>query len=253
MRYHITIGVTGIVSIILFSCNLKKSYYYNDGDKEEVVEASSDSEAYLTAFRKFQISKKVNDDMTKTMGQSYRVLSTNFILYNNKHEDITYKVTFENRDSLESEIVKDITSLPNSIQRTVDEIREEKHGVGARYDTGGLYLAPVKVLSAKFVEEEYSNYKNVRLSFKNTSNKKISAIRFKWYGENAFNEPADMTGIVDGWGSGFIDDGLRAGSTDYATWNVYSKDGKKILIAYPYEVAFDDGTKWELGASTISN
>lgn len=252
MKTYFKVGITFIFSTILFSCSTKKQYYYQAGDKEEIIEAYSDSQAYLAAFNKFEIAKKVHSDMIITYGHSYRDLPANFTLYNNKHEDITYTVVFQNRDSLENKIVTDIRELPNSIQKTVDAVREEQHGIGARYDTGGLYLAPVKVLSAKFVEEEYSNYKNVRLSFKNTSNKKISAIRFKWYGENAFNEPADMTGIVDGWGGGFTDDGLRAGATDYATWNVYSKDGKKILIAYPYEVAFDDGTKWELGASTIS-
>ena len=55
-----------------------------------------------------------------------------------------------------------------------------------------------------------------------------------------------MGGLQEGWGSGFSDDGLRAGGTDYGTWSILSKDGKKVLIAYPYEVAFDDGTKWEL-------
>ena len=62
----------------------------------------------------------------------------------------------------------------------------------------------------------------------------------------SFNEPADMGGLRDGWGGGFTDDGLRPGSTSYGEWSIFSKDGKKVLIAYPYEVAFDDGTKWEL-------
>ncbi len=84
------------------------------------------------------------------------------------------------------------------------------------------------------------------MSYKNVSGKKISAIRFKWYGENSFDEPADMGGLKEGWGSGFADDGLRVGATDYGTWSILSRDGKKILIAYPYEVAFADGTKWDL-------
>lgn len=103
----------------------------------------------------------------------------------------------------------------------------------------------MKVLSARFVSDGYSSYKDVALSYKNVSNKKISAIRFKWYGENSFNEPVDM-GSSEGWGSGFDDDGLRPGAKGYGHWNVLSRDGKKILIAYPYEVAFEDGTKWLL-------
>jgi hypothetical protein len=58
--------------------------------------------------------------------------------------------------------------------------------------------------------------------------------------------PADMSGFREGWGGGFTDDALRPGKTDYGEWSVLSRDGKKILIAYPYEVVFKDGTKWQL-------
>jgi hypothetical protein len=51
---------------------------------------------------------------------------------------------------------------------------------------------------------------------------------------------------LKGWGAGFTDSELGIGTTTYGTWEILSKDGKKILIAYPYEVAFTDGTKWEL-------
>lgn len=51
-----------------------------------------------------------------------------------------------------------------------------------------LAKAPVKVLSARPVEKEYSNYKDIRLSWKNVSNKTISAIKFRWSGINAFGE-----------------------------------------------------------------
>ena len=147
---------------------------------------------------------------------------------------------------LEKNITKSINDLPNSIEESANKIREERHGVGAKYDTGGLYLAPVKVFSAKFVTKEYSNYKDISLRYKNVSKKNVTAIRFKWYGENAFNEPADMGGIIQGWGNGFTDDLLKPGANDYGEWSILSKDGKKVLIAYPYEVAFADGTKWIL-------
>jgi hypothetical protein len=84
------------------------------------------------------------------------------------------------------------------------------------------------------------------LRFKNVSGKTVTGIRFKWYGENAFNEPADMGGLQEGWGSGFTHNPLRPGGTDYGQWSILSRDGKKVLIAYPYEVVFKDGTKWEL-------
>lgn len=236
-----------LATLFLTSCQMKKKYYYREGSKEEkLIEAYSDSAAYLEAYKNFEISKKVYNDMKKSMGGTYLTEPISFELLNDKHEDITYKVMFVNKDSLENSIVKSINELPNSIEQSVTKIREEKNGVGAKYDTGGLYLAPIKVLSAKFVTREYSNYKDIALRYKNVSGKVVTAIRFKWYGENAFNEPADMGGLREGWGGGFSDDALRPGATDYGQWSILSRDGKKVLIAYPYEVVFKDGTKWEL-------
>jgi len=234
--------------IILVSCQQTKKYYYVEGTKEErVIKASSDSAAYMEAVQYFEISKKVYNDMEKSLGHSYLDRPLGFRLLNSKREDITYSVYFASKDSLEEESAKRINELPNTIEESVQRIREEKHGSGAKYDTSGLYLAPVKVLSARFVTKEYSNYKDISLSYKNVSKKRISAIRFRWYGENAFNEPADMGALSEGWGAGFTDEILRPNTTGYGTWGILSKDGKKVLIAYPYEVAFEDGTKWALG------
>jgi hypothetical protein len=117
----------------------------------------------------------------------------------------------------------------------------------AMLDTAGLSKAPVKILSAKIVKQEYSSYRNVYLSFKNVSNKKIIGIKFSWYGTNAFNEPADLGNITaQGFGGGFTDNPLRAGKTDNGTWNVLSRDAKKIKIAWPTEVSFEDGTSWKI-------
>lgn len=240
-----TVAVT--LLIIMVGCEQTNKYYYIEGNKEEkVIKASSDSVAYMEAVKNFAISKKVYNDMKKSFGSTYLDRPTSFKLLNSKREDITYNVYFSNKDSLEEEYAKSINQLPNTIEESRQRIREERNGIGAKYDTGGLFLAPVKVLSARFVEKEYSNYKDISLKYKNVSKKRISAIRFKWYGENAFNEPADMGALNEGWGGGFTDDILKPGATGYGTWGILSKDGKKVLIAYPYEVAFEDGTKWVL-------
>lgn len=119
----------------------------------------------------------------------------------------------------------------------------------ALFDTAGISQAPVKVLSAKLVKQEYSNRKDIRLAWKNVSGNKIAAIRFKWYGLNAFGEPADMgsSGIIKGMGGGLADRSLAPGKTDSGEWSIMSNDGKKIVLAWPYEVAFEDGTKWKCG------
>lgn len=114
-------------------------------------------------------------------------------------------------------------------------------------DSTGMDKSPVRVTSAKFVTEEYSNYKKIRLSYKNVSDKTIQAIRFEWYGENAFGEPADMgTSVVAGAGGGFTDEKLRPNASSSGNWDILSRDGKKILMARAYEVVFEDGTKWSL-------
>jgi hypothetical protein len=115
---------------------MKKKYYYREGGKEEkLIEASSDSAAYLEAYKYFEISKKVHSDMKKSMGSTYLSAPITFELLNDKHEDITYKVSLANKDSLENSISKTINDLPNSIEQSVSKIREEKHGTGAKYDT----------------------------------------------------------------------------------------------------------------------
>lgn len=105
---------------------------------------------------------------------------------------------------------------------------------------------PVQVVKAVFFEEEYSNLKSIRVVYKNISNKKVSAIKFKWTGENAFGEPADMGSAIEGIGSGFTDDILGAGKSRTSEWSIYSKDGKKVTKAWAYEVVFVDGSKWSL-------
>jgi len=60
-----------IVTIALTSCQMKKKYYYREGSKEDkVIEAYSDSAAYLEAYKNFEISKKVYNDMKKSFAGS---------------------------------------------------------------------------------------------------------------------------------------------------------------------------------------
>jgi len=156
----------------------------------------------------------------------------------NKPVDETSKLIAETNRFIDS---MEIARMSDSIMKA--SLRN------ALFDTAGLYLAPVKVLSAKLVSREYSNRKDIRLSWQNVSNKKIDAIKFKWYGLDAFNEPADMgtASIVEGFGGGFTDRSISPGKKDAGTWEIMSGNGKKVVLAWPYEVAFADGTKWKIG------
>jgi hypothetical protein len=117
----------------------------------------------------------------------------------------------------------------------------------AMLDTVGLYKAPVKILVAKIVKKEYSSFRSVYLQYKNVSDKEIAGIKFRWYGINAFNGPADLgSTYAAGFGGGFTDDNLRPGKSSDGRWDVLSRDAKKIKIAWPIEVSFTDGTSWKI-------
>jgi hypothetical protein len=72
-------------------------------------------------------------------------------------------------------------------KRMTDSIMKEVVN-SALFDTVGLWGSPVKVLSARLVKKEYSNYRDISISFKNISQKRIEGIKFKWYGLDAFGE-----------------------------------------------------------------
>jgi hypothetical protein len=115
----------------------------------------------------------------------------------------------------------------------------------AFFDTVNVWSAPVKVTSAKIVKRENSSYRNVYLAWTNTSNKKVAGIKFKWYGVTAFHEPADMGGYFEGIGGGMTDRSLAPGKSDNGQWSVMSTNAKRVVCAWPYEVAYEDGTFWK--------
>lgn len=104
---------------------------------------------------------------------------------------------------------------------------------------------PIKILKSKIVSSETGTYKNVFLSYKNISKKKVIGIKFKWYATNVFGEPADMGAFSNGWGSGFTENILKPNALENSTFEVLSKDAKKIDKAFAYEVVFSDNSKWK--------
>jgi len=142
-------------------------------------------------------------------------------------------------------LIYQIEREKEATKRTDELIQKSTKGLYT--DTTGVGNSPIKVYKYKFEKKEYSNYKDIVLYYKNVSNKNISAIRFEWYGENAFNEPAQMGSYTSkGSGGGFTDEGLKAGNSTKSTWEINSSDGKKIISARAFEVIFKDGTKWKL-------
>lgn len=122
---------------LLSSCN--KTYKYIETVQEEsilggsetkestekIISAPNDSTAYLEAYKKFCISSKINNDMKKSLGNTFST-PLSFKLYNDKEEDITNTTLFVSRTSREKEIEKQINSMENSIQRAVDSNKKEE-------------------------------------------------------------------------------------------------------------------------------
>lgn len=118
----------------VFSCTEKEKefqYYYIEtyeelsllGDrtyietsKPDTIFEISDSSAYLEAFEKFTLSKKINKDMKEALGSVYKK-PLSFQLLDKVGNDITYTTFFDKKDSIENEIEKSIFSKKNSLKR----------------------------------------------------------------------------------------------------------------------------------------
>ncbi len=114
-------------------------------------------------------------------------------------------------------------------------------------DTVGVSLSPIKILSFRIVNSESGSYRNVELTYKNISDKKVSAIRFAWKGQDAFGEPADLgNNFAEGYGGGFMDHALKAGKAKTSEWEILSRNASKLTAAWCTEAVYEDGSKWQL-------
>lgn len=107
--------------------------------------------------------------------------------------------------------------------------------------------SPIKILSSKLLKNQYSEHKDIELVYKNVSRKKIGAIRFEWYCENAFNKPASgKFFFIKGKSEGYTNLPINTKQTKTQIWEGFSTDAKTIISARAYFVAFSDGTTWKL-------
>ena len=135
--------------------------------------------------------------------------------------------------------------VDSTMKSADEEIKQDL--INLNWDTIGIQYSGIEITKAEFIKEnEYYNYKSVRIFYRNNSTKNIKAIRFKWYGLNAFNEPADCGNISNpGFGGGYTDIILKTGKSNSGTWSVLSRDGDKVVKAWPYEIVYEDGSKWK--------
>lgn len=130
------IAITLIV--FLSSCSFDRKYKYIETVQDagilsseikhkdaEIISASSDSVAYMQAYQKFCISRKVNRDIMQALGSASSV-PLSFQLLDDKGNDITFKVMFSNKDSLEKAMETQIFSMQNSVKESLNKSNAEK-------------------------------------------------------------------------------------------------------------------------------
>ncbi|RXR23494.1 hypothetical protein [Flavobacterium stagni] len=152
--------------------------------------------------------------------------------------------------------VDNINNYSDSLERQIkaEKMTDSliKSNVKSKYTkTDSTIKFPVIIVSSKLVKKEYSNRRDIKLVYKNVSGKRVEAIRFEWYGENAFGEPAEMgDSFLVGSGRGETDEALNPGKIGSGTWEINSSNAKKIINARAREVVFSDGSKWLLDEHT---
>lgn len=114
-------------------------------------------------------------------------------------------------------------------------------------DTLNIKESPIKIISYRLLRNQYSDHKDIKLTYKNVSKKRIGAIRFEWYCENSFNKPASgKFFFVKGKAEGESNIILKPGKTGTKIWEDFSTDAQTIISVRANFVAFSDGTDWNL-------
>lgn len=126
--------------------------------------------------------------------------------------------------------------LRDSIKQTFLNNKKELH-------------SPVKIVSARLLPNQYSDHKDIRITYKNTTKKNIQAIKLEWYCENSFYEPAHGKFFyIQGKSTGIITKLVKSGTSHSQLWEDFSTDANKIIKARAYYVMFTDGTIWQLNS-----
>jgi len=113
--------------------------------------------------------------------------------------------------------------------------------------------SPIKIVKAILINNSYSHHKDIKIVYKNTSQKMIKAIKLKWFCINAFEEPASGNYFYgEGNFNGNITGLIKSGETKSKIWEDFSTDADKIIKVTIYYIVYNDGTKWELNEEKTS-
>src|SRR6218665_1664091 len=115
------------------------------------------------------------------------------------------------------------------------------------FPTKNKLISPIKITNASLHKNNYSDHKDIKITFKNLGTKSIKAIKFEWFCTNSFDEPANGKYF---YGEGRFTENsiniLKPNQTRSEFWEDFSTDADKIIEIRAYYIVFTDGTKWEL-------
>ena len=146
------------------------------------------------------------------------------------------------RNNITEAKIQEYNPTTNTVEKTLTDSVKNNF-----LDTEKTKNSPVKIISASLLKNQYSDHKDIKLTFKNTTPKNIKAIKFEWYCENVFDKPASgQFFFVKGITRGHTDVLLKSKKIESKIWEDFSTDAYTILAVRAYYIAFVDGTKWEL-------
>jgi hypothetical protein len=110
--------------------------------------------------------------------------------------------------------------------------------------------SPIKIISAKILKNAYSDHKDIRITYKNKSNKTIQAINFEWNSTNSFEKPSSgKYFFIKGHCTGYTTSLIRPKQISSKVWEDFSTDAIKVTSSNAYLVVYTDGTIWKLKKS----
>lgn len=165
----ITIKLITVIVLVITSCQNKHKYKYIEiceqesliGGvsmkelEEEVIDAATDSVAYLKAYEKFCISLKIYQDMKATKNKVFSV-PKDFKLIDDENRDISKTITFANKKIREEEVESRILRLKSSLTEITSKSKAD-----VKTSNSGTVFDSLKVKSLeksfRIKVDEFSN------------------------------------------------------------------------------------------------
>jgi len=110
-----------------------------------------------------------------------------------------------------------------------------------------IEISPIKIKEARLLKNQYSDHKDIKITFKNLGKKDIKAIKFEWFCVNSFEKPASgRFFFAEGRFTENITYLIKSGRSKTEIWEDFSTDANKIIKIRAYYIVYTDGTKWGL-------